>query len=101
MELEVPEGMELEIISNLASVYGRGTYKNMLVQLKSGSCFLKDFTGNAMINTFTGNIDIETKNARIIASSRQDKVRIAAFNLGTYKIKLTSISGNISVQKMN
>ena len=36
VELEVPEGLSVELISNLASVLANGEYERLFVQLKSG-----------------------------------------------------------------
>ncbi|HET7360803.1 MAG TPA: DUF4097 family beta strand repeat-containing protein [Salinimicrobium sp.] len=101
VDLEIPKGMKVEIISNLASVYGSGAYKNLVVQLKSGACYLTNFTGNAIVNTYSGNIEVETKNARITAHSRHGEVRISEFAVEKYQMNLTSIDGDIIVQKMD
>ncbi|MFO7719806.1 MAG: hypothetical protein R6W85_05120 [Gillisia sp.] len=67
--LEIPEGLEVFIKSNIASVSGSGTYKNLEVELKSGNCELTSFQGNALVNTYIGSIDVQTKNAEITASA--------------------------------
>lgn len=95
VELEVPIGMQVEVISNLASVYVYGDYERVLVQLKAGSCYLKDFRGNATVNTFGGNISVQAQNAFIEASSRHGEVDLPQYNRGDHLIKLTTINGNI------
>ena len=49
--LQIPEGMVVEINSNVASAFLAGSYEHILIQLKKGSCYLKDFKGSAVINT--------------------------------------------------
>lgn len=97
--LEIPEGLSVDISSNLASVYASGTFKNLLVQLKSGSCYLSNFTGDALVNTFNGNIEVTTTNAKVIAVSRHGKVVLPQDNTGSHEIELSSINGNIRVLK--
>lgn len=99
VELRIPEGIVVEIISNLASVYGEGTYEKLVVQLKSGSCYLENFSGNALINTYEGDVEIQMRNAVVEAFSRHGSVKTPDTNFGTHKIDITSINGNISVQK--
>lgn len=97
--LEVPFHLYIDIVSNLATVYATGNYEKIVVQLKSGSCFLQDFSGNALINTFDGNIEVETKNAIVEAYSRNGKVKIRQKFYGKNKLKLSSIDGDIIVKK--
>lgn len=99
VEIEIPEGLSVEIISNVASVEGSGEFENLLVQLKSGSCFLNEFLGNAVINTYNGNIEVYTSSAIVEASSRNGSVTIPFENHGRHRIHITSINGNINVQK--
>lgn len=99
LELEIPEEMTLEIKSNVASVFMKGDYEQVLIQLKTGSAFLKDFIGDAIINTYDGNIELDTENAQVEANSRHGKVSVPDSGLGVNRIKLTSINGNIKVQE--
>ena len=97
--LEIPEGLEVFIKSNIASVSGSGTYKNLEVELKSGYCELTSFVGNALVNTYHGSIDVQTQNAEITAISRNGKVIIPPEITGKNKIHLTTINGNIRLRE--
>ncbi|MGB7842078.1 MAG: hypothetical protein WBL21_04765 [Salinimicrobium sp.] len=99
VKLEIPENMSLEIKSNVASVFLEGDYENILIQLKSGSFYSEKFSGNAIINTFDGNIKLVTSNALIDADTRHGTIELPLSGTGTYKIKLTSINGNIEVSE--
>lgn len=99
LELEIPEDMNLEIKSNVASVFLRGNYNRVLIQLKTGSAFVEDFTGNAVINTYDGNIDVKTENAQFDAQSRHGIVTVPKSKWGNNQIKLTSINGNIKARE--
>ncbi|GAB2761570.1 hypothetical protein GCM10010465_02580 [Actinomadura fibrosa] len=97
LELEIPEDFVVEVKSNVATVFLNGKYEQVLVQLKSGSCFLNNFKGDAVVNTFEGNITVETENALIDADSRHGKVNLPHGSRGTKRISLHSINGNIEV----
>lgn len=97
--LEIPEDISVEIISNLASVFMEGDYDEVLVQLKSGSAYLKKFDGDAIINTYDGNIHVQAENAQYEVETRHGKIDLPASAYGTNFLKLTSINGNIKVQE--
>lgn len=97
--LEIPEGLEVFIKSNIASVSGSGTYKNLEVELKSGYCELRSFQGNAVVNTYSGSIYVQTKNAGIKANSRNGDVMVPLKITGENNIHLTTINGNIRVRE--
>lgn len=99
VELEIPEGMNLEVVSNLASVYVEGTFDAVLIELKTGSCFLQPFQGDAVVNTFSGNIFLSTANAIVKAESRHGTVDRPEHLSGKNEVLLTSINGNIKVQE--
>lgn len=97
--LEIPEGITAEINSNLASVYITGTYDSILVQLNSGSCFLKDFSGAAVVNTYDGNIVGNVTSGNFEAASRHGEIDVPKNTFGSHKLVLTSINGNIKVSE--
>ena len=97
--LEIPEGMEVYVRSNMASLTGSGTYKYLEAELRSGYCNLVNFKGNALVNTYSGGIEIETSNASIAASSRSGKVTLPVNLSGEHKIEIWSITGDISVRE--
>ena len=99
MELVIPENLTIKINSNVASVFMDGIYKDVMIQSKTGSSYLNNFSGNAVINTYDGNIEVTTSNAAITADSRHGKIELPQMNGGSNKIILTSISGNIKVQE--
>jgi len=99
LSLEIPEGLEVFIESNIATVIGSGKYKNLQIQLQSGYCELNPFLGNATVNTYKGAIHITTNNARVDAKTRNGNMIIAEDLSGNFQIKLISIDGDISVLK--
>ncbi|WP_034920135.1 hypothetical protein [Gillisia sp. CAL575] len=95
--LEIPEGMQVFVKSNIASVEAEGVFDFIQVQLKSGYCNLSSFEGNALVNTFNGAITIETTDATVTASSRNGKVILPSVFAGKNSIKVASINGDIRI----
>lgn len=99
VELEIPEGLEVTIKSNIASLQTKGDFKSIYADLKQGYCNLLEFTGIAVINTYSGNILVETSAGLIDANSRNGNLEIPEFLPGRNPLRLTSIDGDIMVRK--
>jgi hypothetical protein len=99
VEMKIPYGMHVEVRSNVASVFLWGSFKDVILELKSGSGFLKDFRGDAVVNTYDGNIEVETRSPKIEASSRHGKVVVPTTLQGSNRLALTSINGDIKVME--
>lgn len=97
VELTIPEDLEVEITSNIGSVYMTGTYSNVFLELKTGSAYLDNFLGNAVINTFDGNIEVQSPSISVKAESRHGAVEVPIIAQGVHHLKLKSINGNIKV----
>ena len=95
--LQIPEGLEVEVNSNVASVFLKGDYKNILIQLKTGSCYFENFEGAAVVNTYEGNITGGAKNFISEANSRHGQVEVPQNSYGIHKMVLTSINGDIKL----
>ena len=99
IEMQVPEGMEISLKSNIASLITHGKFSSVTANLNEGYCQLLNFEGAAVINTFNGNILVETSRGIIEANTRHGKVDIPEFLPGRNPLRLTSIEGNILVRK--
>lgn len=97
VNLIIPEGLEVYLISNIGTLSATGEFKDLQVELQSGACKLKNFTGNALINTYRGGIWVETNSAEINASSGTGTVEIPEEMRGIYTLQLRSINGDIKV----
>lgn len=97
VNLIIPEGLEVYIISNIGTVNATGRFKDLQVELQSGACKLKNFTGNALVNTYRGGIWVETNSAEINASSGTGTVEIPEGMRGIHTLQLRSINGDIKV----
>lgn len=97
VELTVPEGLDVEIVSNVGSTYLTGRFSNVFLELKNGSAYLDNFRGNAVINTYDGNIEVQSPSVSVEAESRHGFVEIPIIAQGVHHLKLKSINGNIKV----
>jgi|25_taG_2_1085351.scaffolds.fasta_scaffold13637_2 DUF4097 and DUF4098 domain-containing protein YvlB len=97
VDLEIPEGMVLQINSNTASVYLSGRYKSVFIELKNGSCYLSDFSGEAVINTYDGNILGTVSKVNVEAKTRHGTMNLPQVPGGIHNMVLTSINGDIKL----
>ena len=101
LEITVPEGLDIDIYSTLASVDGKGKFGKVQMNLGRGGCRLEGFRfrESAQINTLTGSINIATETTSVIAQSRNGVVVIPkGFPVGE-DLTLQSIQGDITVRK--
>jgi len=99
VEIEIPEGLEVSIKSNISSLEAKGNFTSVYADLKQGYCKLIEFMGTAVINTYSGNILVETSSGLIEANSRNGEVDVPEFLPGRNPLRLTSIDGDIMVRK--
>ncbi len=95
--LEVPEDIRVDIRSNVASVFGEGSYDGLNIELKTGQCKLINFQGNLLVNTYKGDIKIFTEPAKVDAISRQGEVFNQLNYTGENLLQLKTIEGNIYI----
>ena len=99
LKLELPESLELNIISDIGSVDLRGRFNSMYIQLKQGHCTVDGTVKKATINTFDGYIRVTTVNAKVNAFSNNGNVSIDTFAATNSLWELQSINGDITVVK--
>ncbi len=97
--LEVPENLSVQIQSNVASVFGEGSFEYLQLELKSGQCVLNNFNGNLLVNTYNGNIAVATSPSRVEAESRHGTYINNLDYTGQQLLKLKTIDGNITITK--
>jgi len=98
LHLEIPDGLNLSINSDIGSVKLNGDFNSLSVELYQGHAEVSGSAKNATINTLSGYIYIATKNADIKATSNNGKVKVDEFNNVNSYWKLKSINGNITVK---
>ncbi|MCM4159096.1 hypothetical protein FHG64_08900 [Antarcticibacterium flavum] len=99
ISLQVPQGLDVYVRSNIASVTASGNFRNFKAELQEGYCHLEQFTGNALVNTYRGNIWVQTAGVEVKANSVAGKVQVDPNLQGQNRIQLRSVTGDIKVEK--
>lgn len=97
--LEIPEGLNLNITSNIGSVHLSGNFDSLYVDLLQGYFDAIGEANSATIITIDGHISLRTKNADVEVISKNGRVTVDEFITNESLWKLHSINGNITVAK--
>ena len=98
--LALPEKLSLSIVSDVGSVNAQGKFKALKFNLAQGDCYIKGIVREAIIKTTSGNINAETNGAIIETDSQSGLVDFPSDMFGFNIWKLTTLSGNITVNKL-
>ncbi|MGY0391428.1 hypothetical protein ACW5R3_02560 [Bizionia sp. KMM 8389] len=99
LTLEIPQDLNVNIQSDIATVYAVGSYKYVVAELLNGHFIAENFNGNLQVDTLQGNIIIGVRAAEMELHSKRGLVKQADIPLGANQIQLNSIYGNITVRK--
>ena len=99
LQLEIPEDLALNIVSDIGSVELKGDFNLLYIQLLEGRCYVEGDAKTATINTFDGDIIVVTKHAEVVANSNHGKITLDDFSDAISIWNLKSIKGNITVVK--
>lgn len=98
LKVIMPEGINLNLVSNSGTLLLKGKYKNLKIELNEANCQIRGIADNAEINSSDGDILVWTKNAWFDALSRHGSVSISEKINGKAKWKLRSNNGNIRIR---
>mgnify|MGYP003629998643 CR=1 FL=1 len=97
--LEIPEGLNLNVISNIGSVNLMGSFNKLNINLSQGHFYAKGDANSASISTVEGYIKVITTYANVEAISKNGMVVLDVFKSNNTSWKLNSINGDITVAK--
>lgn len=100
LELQIPENFKVSVKSDIGSVKANGIFDEIKINLLQGGCNINGTAKIANIKTINENIDVFTKNAIISTDSKSGLVDFPKDILGFNLWKLTTVSGNITVKKL-
>ncbi len=95
----LPKGLNLNIASDIGSVYLKGEYEHVFTELLSGHFSAIEFTGSAVVNTIQGDITVVSNYATVNAHTKHGKVKLDKLELGANTLLLNSINGDIHITK--
>ncbi|GGW55689.1 hypothetical protein DFQ11_101516 [Winogradskyella epiphytica] len=99
LQLEIPQHLDVFITSDIGSVNLEGDFSSLYVELLQGHCRVDGETKSALINTIDGDIKVETNSGVIDALSNNGNVVVDYFPKSASTWTLTSINGDITVEK--
>lgn len=99
LTVSIPEGFDVTIKSDIASVFVEGLYNNLVAELLNGHFITNNFTGNLLVNTIHGNISVVSNFAKHDVYSKNGTIKKSWIDSGSNQISLNSINGNITLSK--
>lgn len=99
--MQVPSGINIEVLSDIGSVSAIGDFNSVNVQLLQGFCEITGSANEGIINTIDGHINLATRHAEVKAKSTYGKVSKEVFTTKKAMWQLTSIHGDITVTNHN
>lgn len=99
LDISIPDNTNIQIFGTNTNIMASGNYKDLKVTLSDGHCSLKNILANAEVKTQKGNITLTTESGKILANSQYGKVGTHNIPVGTAKYSLSSVEGNIRLNK--
>lgn len=99
LDMVVPEHLNINIKSDIASVQIQGIYNTIFSELVNGNFKALNFSSDLLVNTIHGNMHIETNNAELNLHTKNGTIDHDELDSGKQQISLNSINGNIRVIK--
>jgi len=97
--LLIPENMNINMYSDIASIIVKGQYKNALIELINGHCFLQTFSGAATVNSIQADITVKANWTIIDAFTKNGILNTEKIDPGKNVINVHSINGDITILK--
>lgn len=99
LQLTLPELKSVSLFGTSANVSVFGDYRDLRISLNNGQCLLTGVSEFVEVNTQSGDIEVRDRAADIVASSKFGKVRKNGMPPGNHQYILTTITGNIRLNK--
>lgn len=100
LEIRMPKNLNLSIKSDVGSVSATGSFNELKIDLAQGNCKIEGVAKFSEIKTTNGNINVKTKDAIIETDSKSGLVNFPSDMFGFRVWRLTTVSGNINVSKI-
>ncbi len=100
LDIQLPANKRINVFGSSCNVTARGTYEKLKVTLNDGACKLSEVFGNAEVMTQSGNISAESDTATIISTSKYGRIDEKPISNGNDTYKLSTITGNILLSRI-
>lgn len=101
LKVVVPENARVKMYGTSTNISAKGDYRLFLASLASGNCIFSGTAQNAQIKTQKGNVLLETNEGSIRANSVYGKVTTEKILEGVSVYELSTVEGNIEIQRTN
>jgi hypothetical protein len=99
LQLTLPELKSVSLFGTSANVSVFGDYRDLRISLNDGQCLLTGVSEYVEVITQSGDIELTDRAADIEASSKFGKVSKNGLPRGSHQYILTTITGNITLNK--
>ncbi len=99
LKIKLPKHKNLQIFGTNANVKLIGDYNYIKVTLNDGNCVFDRVKTNAEVHTQSGDIHIRDTYAEVIGISKYGSVLGKGVSLSDYRMNLTTVTGNIYLNK--
>jgi hypothetical protein len=99
LQLTLPELKSVSLFGTSANVSVFGDYRDLRISLNDGQCLLTGVSEYVEVITQSGDIEVKDSAADIEASSKFGKVLKNGMPPGSHQYILTTITGNITLNK--
>jgi len=99
LKVFIPRHKNVHVNGTSTNIFANGAYKNLQITVSDGLCTLKEIKGNLNVKSQTGNILVTGNNAKINAISKYGTVTGNPIDNGNNLYELSTVSGNIIVNK--
>lgn len=100
LKVSVPERKGVTIFGTGCNVTAKGSYAKLKITLSDGRCYLESISGTVVVATQSGTISILAGNAEIKAKSKYGKVRRNQIPSGDTFYDVSSVTGDILLDKI-
>ncbi|WP_298487972.1 hypothetical protein [uncultured Maribacter sp.] len=100
LKIMLPKDKDVLLLGTNSNIVASGTYKSLRVSLEDGICNLSTITGDVFVTTKSGDIIVKNEQGKFITYSKYGKIKKEDFPEGETLFNLTTITGNILLNKV-
>ncbi len=100
LRIQVPEQMNVHLFGTNCNVHAAGLYTNLKVTLDDGLCNLENVSKNTVVTTQSGDIYVQSKGATVETKNSFGTVFNGNIPIGDDFFKLSTVTGNIYMKKI-
>ncbi len=100
LKIMLPKNKNVMLLGTTSNIIASGDYKSLKVSLEEGYCNLLKIKGEIFVTTKSGDITVENKMGKFVTYSKYGKIEQDTFPEDNSLFNLTTITGNILLNKI-